>query len=157
MTYDSLRERVVLFGGVEVISQYDGIRHDETWEWDGSTWVDVAIEPNARPSARFDHAMAFDSARGRVVLFGGFSTGYLRDTWELIDGTRWMRASSGGPEERTGPAMVYDSLRERVLLFGGSGYEPRYSRRGGDIWYSDTWEYGGKPWGRGDSLRLGRE
>src|SRR5512134_80585 len=35
------------------------------------------------PLSRNGHAMAYDSARGRVVLFGGVrSSGYLADTWE---------------------------------------------------------------------------
>jgi len=146
MVYDSLRERVVLFGGVESTSAGEWIARDDTWEWDGNNWVEVAVEPNVRPSARTSHAMAFDSARGCVILFGGSGkSGFLRDTWELFDGTRWAHAASNGPAERTGPAMVYDSLRERALLFGGYGYEPRYRRRGGEIWYSDTWEYVGAP------------
>ena len=158
MAYDSLRERVVLFGGVEQIGPDEWVPRDATWEWDGSDWVEVPVEPNVRPSARADHAMAFDSARGRVLVFGGTgSSGYLRDTWELIEGTRWAPAGSAGPDERTSPAMVYDSLRERALVFGGYGYNARYKRRGGAIWYSDTWEFLSKPRSGGESLPLGRE
>lgn len=66
----------------------------DTWEWDGTNWEQKA--PAAAPSARQRHALAYDSARQRVVLFGGMerkSNGTyvdLNDTWE------W--ASQGSPD-----------------------------------------------------------
>jgi hypothetical protein len=65
--YDAARRRVVLFDG------YTGSLNpvfSDTWEWDGSTWVQRT--PNTVRSGRAGHALAYDSARGRVVLFGGF-------------------------------------------------------------------------------------
>ena len=53
----------MLFGG------YGGSYRGDTWEWDGTVWVDKT--PATSPSARDAHAMAYDSARGRIVLFGG--------------------------------------------------------------------------------------
>jgi hypothetical protein len=78
ITYDTVRDRVVLFGGYTC----DGTRLDDTWEWDGTQWTQIAA---SGPSARGWHAMAFDAARGRSVLFGGFGTAGvpLGDTWEL--------------------------------------------------------------------------
>jgi hypothetical protein len=35
--------------------------------------------------------MAYDAARGQVVLFGGYDgSGYLNDTW-VWDGTNWVQ------------------------------------------------------------------
>ena len=50
------------------------------------TWLHVT--PAASPPTRVNHAMVYDAARGRVVLFGGDNTinGYLVDTW-TYDGT----------------------------------------------------------------------
>jgi len=62
-----------MFGGRRVGSAYLG----DTWEWNGSSWTQVAT---TGPSARWEHAMAYDSLRGRIVLFAGFNT--LDDTWE---------------------------------------------------------------------------
>ena len=47
------------------------------------------IKPSTSPSARSDHAMAYDSARQRTVLFGGSSSaGELgvcpRNTLEIV-------------------------------------------------------------------------
>ena len=70
LAYDSARGRVVLFGGFDS----SGNVFSDTWEWDGDAWTDVTPSgANTSPSARNNHALAYDSARGRVVLFGGFT------------------------------------------------------------------------------------
>ena len=87
--------------------------------------VDVPrVETAAAPSARSSAAMAYDSARGIVVLFGGYASATsLADTWEH-DGTRWVQITptdpegDGDPPLREGHAMAFDSVRERVVLFG---------------------------------------
>jgi hypothetical protein len=43
---------------------------NDTWVWDGTNWVQKF--PGHCPSARYHHAMAYDAARGQVVLFGGY-------------------------------------------------------------------------------------
>lgn len=57
----------------------------QTWEWDGRTWTQ---RQNMGPIARLGAALAYDSQRDRVVLFGGLSReggvgNLLNDTWEL--------------------------------------------------------------------------
>jgi hypothetical protein len=100
------------------------------------TWVREA--PPAAPSARFDHAMAYDASRNVVVLFGGNSGGTRqRDTWEW-SGSNWSLVSSTGPAVRAGHALAYDPVRARTVLFGGSG--------GGATHYADTWEWDGVSW-----------
>ncbi|MCG3132592.1 MAG: hypothetical protein FLDDKLPJ_03455 [Phycisphaerae bacterium] len=76
MAYDSARGVTVLFGG----RYYDGSHHyyRDTWEWDGAAWTQQF--PDLSPSPRQDHAMAYDSARGVTVLFGGAATDF--ETWE---------------------------------------------------------------------------
>lgn len=83
------------------------------------------------------HAMAYDSARKRVVLFGGRFSAELADTWEW-DGANWHAMSpSASPSGRSGHGMAFDSVRKRVVLFGGT-------RRG--VFFSDTWEWDGVTW-----------
>jgi len=80
----------VLFGG--------GRRTNETWTWDGVQWKQHMAASG--PPGRDTHAMAYDAARGRVVLYGGGGDRgkgvppywYLDDVWEW-DGTRWTRAA----------------------------------------------------------------
>jgi hypothetical protein len=64
--------------------------------------------------------MAYDAARGRVVLFGGrLGETFLSDTWEW-DGNDWTpRFPVASPPAREGHALVYDELRDRVVMFGG--------------------------------------
>src|SRR6266404_1388172 len=51
-----------------------------TWRWNGKTW-DV-LSTNG-PPRRGGAALAFDSIRGVIVLFGGaVAGGYSNDTWE---------------------------------------------------------------------------
>ncbi len=141
LAYDSARRRIVLFGGsdTELIS---GNRYfPETWEWDGSAW---AIRARTGPPGRTGHALAFDSRRSRVVLFGGDADHEFRpaDVWEW-DGASWAVAATSGPRPspRIGAALAYDSRRGRTVLYGGSGF-------GGVL--SDTWEWDGTLWTRRD-------
>lgn len=78
MAYDSIRSRIVLFGGDGAETGYLG----DTWFWDGATWTPSAIQG---PVPRSGHAIAFDSRRGRCVLFGGSPEPFsvLSDTWVL--------------------------------------------------------------------------
>jgi hypothetical protein len=75
--------------------------------------------------------MAYDSARGVTVLFGGSSGG--DETWEW-DGTTWTLRATTGPSARASHAMVYDSARGVTVLFGGS------------TGAGDTWEWDGTTW-----------
>jgi hypothetical protein len=60
---------------------------NDTWTWDGGTWVQVPL--GTTPPARGYAAMAFDSTHQKIVLFGGAGTdcnvlcGPLDDTWTL--------------------------------------------------------------------------
>jgi hypothetical protein len=60
----------------------------DSWEWSGDFWTDRA---DIGPRPRWSTALAFDSDRGRAVLFGGcdvvpsdpnVGTAVLGDTWE---------------------------------------------------------------------------
>ena len=141
MAYDSQRKRVVLFGGNRVLFGRNPEENrflNDTWEWDGHSWAQIKT---VGPLPRAEASMAFDSTRGRVVLFGGHnragtSGSRFGDTWEW-DGKKWMDMNVTGPTARNGAAMVYDNMREKIVLFGGSTAE---SVSG------ETWEWDGKQW-----------
>jgi hypothetical protein len=135
MAYDSARGRVVLFGGMNDVGGYHYLA--DTWEWDGSTWTEVT--PATSPPAVFRSAMAFDSARRRVVLFAGsFDYG---GTWEW-DGSAWEEMTPiTSPPGRDSHAMAYDSGRGRVVLFGGSNWTE-------SPYLEDTWEWDGTSWAK---------
>jgi hypothetical protein len=139
MTYDSRRERVVLFGGNAPSYAND------TWEWDGTSWlqrqVTTATPGTNQPPTLVRSAVAYDTARGRVVLFGGLNlnTGRSNATWEW-DGTTWTNVTpvTGSPPARDAHAMAYDADRGRVVMFGGSVGNSSYN--------PETWEWDGTTW-----------
>ncbi len=142
MAYDSGRGRTVIFGGDASSGMGTSLLAD-TWEWDGAVW---AAGAGGGPVARQYHAMAYDSAHQRVILFGGAGGGNFGDTWEW-NGTGWNQRAGSGPGPRNSHAMAYDSARGRVVLFGGTN-GPRLD---------DTWEWDGSGWlarpGTGPSAR----
>lgn len=83
--------------------------------------------------------MVYDSARKRIVLFGGQGQfGELADTWEW-DGTNWTQIyPTTNPGARQGHAMAYDSKLGLTILFGGFSAKNKY--------LADTWAWDGKDW-----------
>lgn len=141
MAYDSVRKKVVLFGGNRVLFGSDQDKNtmlNDTWEWDGERWTEIKV---SSPPPRAEAAMAFDSRRGRTVLFGGYSHSQegmkrLGDTWEW-DGIEWMQQKVTGPAPRNGAAQVYDVAREKIVLFGGRTQKEVSG---------ETWAWDGKRW-----------
>jgi hypothetical protein len=131
---------VILFGGAD----HRRVRGD-TWSWNGTTWRRVA---RRGPEPRSFASMAFDAARGTVVLFGGnrvlFGDGrgdtFLADTW-LLTGSTWRPVAGAGPEPRAESAAAYDPHRGRLVLFGGYRRTAERRERLGD-----TWEWDGQRW-----------
>jgi hypothetical protein len=115
------------------LPNYDAV--GDTWEWDGSTWT---LRATTGPSARFLHAMAYDSDRRVVVLFGGISNGDRDDLWEW-DGAIWTQRPKSGtwPHARRGQGMGYDTARHLVVMFGGE-----WSSGGSGI-NNELWEWNG--------------
>lgn len=138
MVYDSAVRHSVLFGGIS----WNGVYTNDTWAWDGGTWTPLH---NGGPEPRANHAMAYDSRRGRIVLFGGAGNrGVLGDTWEW-DGVQWIeRLQAIGPHRRVDHAMTFDSQRGVVVMFGGLGHIGTSPTLVG---LNDTLEYNGFGWG----------
>jgi Galactose oxidase, central domain len=93
------------------------------------------------PAPRMSHALAFDSNRSRVVMFGG-ETAFgppsvlAGDTWEW-DGNNWTQVEDIGPSARRRFAVAYDRNRNRLVLFGG------FTASGPS---GETWEWDGQEW-----------
>ena len=136
LAYDSRRMRVVLFGGY-VPNGPIGVFANDTWEFDGATWTQCQVA--TPPAGRGYGAMAYDSARGVTVLFGGYDypSSYFADTWEW-DGATWtQRTLPTTPSGRRGTAMAFDSARGQIVAFGG-GDATTLS--------GETWTYDGTTW-----------
>jgi hypothetical protein len=138
LVHDAARGVCVLFGGWRSATNE---HFQDTWEWDGATWTERVLDP--RPHPRREHGLAYDAARGVVVLFGGWTPGdRFASTWEY-DGRAWRLAHTlPGNESRYAHAQAYDAARRRVLRFGGVG--------GGSV-QGDTWSWDGVAWTRLDA------
>src|SRR5262245_56151928 len=95
------------------------------------------------PDPRDEGNMAFDAARGQIVLFGGccddITGSSFDDTW-TGDGTGWTRRTpQHRPAPRAGNMMAYDVTRARTVLFGGCCDDA------GDS-FGDTWTWNGSDW-----------
>ena len=126
MATDTKRGRVVLFGGGTTTGYAD-----DTWEWDGTTWL-ARSEP--KPAKLYRHGLAYDAARSRTLLFGGYSyekSKYYQDTWSF-DGTSWQQLfPSTSPPPASGEWIASDTARKRIVLYDFS---------------SGTWEWDGSTW-----------
>ncbi|MCA8951026.1 MAG: hypothetical protein KDE27_16090 [Planctomycetes bacterium] len=96
----------------------------------------------ASPPGGFRAGLAFDSSRGRVVVFGGAISEFLAtdETWEF-DGNAWTRLfPTNSPSPRTAHSMAYDAWRHRLVMWGGTDFTfPTVFR-------NDTWEFDGTTW-----------
>jgi len=104
MAFDDRRGVALMYGGEGARSR----AFVDLWEWDGDRWREIPLHaPN--PGARYSPGLAFDSRRGRLVLYGGLvhdSSGRTRrmdDTWEW-DRVRWRRIHLGDTWEWDGTA-----------------------------------------------------
>jgi hypothetical protein len=89
------------------------------------------------PSARVNHALAYDALHDRVVVFGGDPGGApLADTWQW-DGKLWTQVADTGPSARHSAAVGYEPQTQRILLFGGAS---------GPNVLGDTWAWNGAEW-----------
>jgi hypothetical protein len=135
MAYDAGRGKAVLFGGRDA----GQMLHGDTWEWDGNNWTLVSGESDSTPPPRAQYALVYDSARARVLLFGGLSPtdGEMNDLWEW-DGSTWREIKSeSNPIKRAGASLAFDARNQVVVLFGGSHAD--------DV-LSDTWTWDGSAW-----------
>lgn len=115
MAYDTESDRIVRFAG-----DVGPMNTDETWAYDfnGNAWT--VMNPPNRPSARWFHAMAYDQASDRVVLFGGDEGN--DETWGYdLNADDWTRLNPAmGPSGRVVHSMAYDAESDRTILFGGA-------------------------------------
>lgn len=87
--YDSVRQRIVLFGG------YTGSTiTTDTFEYTGSTWNVVATSGTV-PQASTETLHGYDPQRRKFVLFGGFGGSFSNQTWEYTGATTGFFSTFG--------------------------------------------------------------
>ncbi len=81
------------------------------------------------PGARLGVRLAFDSVRGRTVLFGGGDPTFVSDTWTFGNGA-WLRLATNDGHVVSGGAVSFDTARDRLVVVGSG----------------QTWEFDGAAW-----------
>jgi hypothetical protein len=122
--YDTARNRIWMLNGALM------------WSYDGAPTVPIwTSHPQV---AAWSGAGAFDSARGRLVVFGGtFGSGEI-DLVREWNGSAWSTPSPAGrPPARTKHAMAFDAARGVALVIGGLS-------SGSAV--SDCWGWDGSSW-----------
>jgi N-acetylneuraminic acid mutarotase len=144
--YDSKADRLIVFGGLPGDYSAGNFRPasapiDQTWAYDYKSNRWTQMHPKVSPPARNFHALAYDEASDRVILFGGTGDleAVLKDTWAYdYNRDTWTQMSPpASPSGRSFSQMVYDVARDRMVIFGGTddGRGSGYARM------RDTWTY----------------
>ena len=81
------------------------------------------------PSKRALHTFVYDEAGERLVIFGGFGTALLNDTWiGKVDGNTatWTKlTASPSPSKRYGQFSGFDAQTSRLIVYSGAqGTQP---------------------------------
>lgn len=125
MVYDSRRERVLAFGGRAESTEIRGrfTLLNDLWAWQDGNWQQ--LDAGNAPPVRQHADLAYDRARDRVILFGGYRVAAngrdiepLYDTWEF-DGQSWteVQTAANGPQVDK-PLLAYDIARNETILVG---------------------------------------
>jgi DNA-binding transcriptional activator of the SARP family len=130
--FDAVNRRLIVFAGHDCIYP----KFDDTWvlAFDDSTlssgtWMMLNPDSSAGiPRARDNYAAAFDSATGRLFVFGGRASAMPTDElWALehANGIQGIPAwhpvrCSGEAPVNAGGASVFDAAGDAWTLFGGS-------------------------------------
>jgi hypothetical protein len=138
--YDSRQHRLIVQGGSSATGSLG-----DTWALDligAPTWSPLTSVP---PLSRHGHAVAMDTRRSRMMVFGGrrysmcSSCGwhYCSDL-SAHDGVgAWTSLPTPGPSGRAYSSMIYDPVRDRLVVYGGL-YE---ADNGADQLFGEVWSY----------------
>lgn len=146
--YDPKAKRLVLFGGYKL---KDGTieRLEDTWEFKNGKWKRLSASGPPRGNGA---AMAYDSSREAMVLFGGPTTQTDRGpgtgkTW-IFRNDKWVPLNTAAPPNIFNSAMATGFGPNGVVRFGGWTGERRID---------ETWALREGGWmrigGRGPSAR----
>lgn len=130
MAYDPVHGQVVLFGGNVFTSNGTGsVSLTDTWTWDGVQWS--AQSPAASPPAlNALPAMAFDAARGQMILLLGDN--FTTETWTW-SGSNWTRLSpQTSPPSSNNYALTYDPVHSQLVAWASIDFS--------------TWVWDGSNW-----------
>src|SRR5262245_27939387 len=129
MVYDSVHDRLLIFGGVNAGAVSPG--NLWTVSLSATPTITMISATGSPPLGRIGSSMIYDASRDRVVIFAGkaslngLSLGpTVNDVWTLnLTGTpTWTQLTPSGtaPPDRYHHTAIYDVTRDRMVIFGGN-------------------------------------
>jgi hypothetical protein len=130
-SYHGGLQKIFAFGGFDNA----GARLNDTWSYDGTSWK--VEQPVFVPDLRNSLAMAYDSTRNVLLMYGGSNPTNISvatETWQF-ETDRWvLKTPANNPGTENNRTMVFDESRQVAVMFGGIGP------------IDETWEYSGTDW-----------
>ena len=96
------------------------------------------LHPGSNPTQIAGSVMTYDSARDRVVRYGGAQGYSLGGGLLELDGDTWTQLNATAPGGRLAHVLAYDEARAETILWGGMApFQPSFT---------DTWRWNGTVW-----------
>lgn len=114
--FDPIRDRLVLFGGAQIGTANVLSNLKDTWEFDGTTWIQRSTDGPAieRPM------LAYDAARNEMILVGALADATVKMYRYNATAGSWAEVTPATkPPCVTDSAMTYDSVEQVIVLTGG--------------------------------------
>ena len=130
MVYDSMRARMILYGGI------GSTEFSDLWGYTTSAGWFILSAQDSVPPPRTGHSLVYDPRTSTWLLFGGFDRAgnALNDTWLLTmgNGPHWRQLPFlVSPPPRGYHSCVFDTTTETFIVFGGQN---------GSGSLADTWQ-----------------
>lgn len=118
LAYDPAARQILMFGGADSSGSTNDL-----WAYslDKQYWTQLT-PTGTLPPARSYHAVAWDSLRRRLLVFGGISAANLADAWAYsLASNSWqlLAADGAGPAARHGVSAIYDEGHDRMVISHG--------------------------------------
>ncbi len=143
MVYDVSCSDMILYGGNTLSFDEDSSPRSDIWKFNGTAWLPLNEDSGI---ARHRHALAYDEARSKIVLFGGGRNDtreLSRSSSDCDSSPSWTESLlTSRPQSRREHTIVYDANKDTIVLFGGR------STVNATTPLDDTWEWCGSGWKR---------
>jgi hypothetical protein len=135
LVYDEANKCILLTAGSTPLNGGSSfVVYNDLWCFSGNGWKEMGEAGDERSGIR----LVYDSKRGKIFSFGGYSEGNSLADLRMLEGGTWKTISVLPEMKASEPGFVYDTDRDRFIVFGGS------AARG--IVNAETWEWDGVLW-----------
>jgi hypothetical protein len=118
VTWDNAKNKLILFGGVEIVSNQDPKEPSHVSEWDGGRWEEKNVQG---PRGRRGHALVYDESNKLIIVMGGISTTAQKKDTMLYDvwswkADKWTLINNQCPVKS--PEAVSDPDEKSIFVYG---------------------------------------